>query len=120
CQDVIVYDAAGNPITSFGASSAVRSAVPATAAPAGWSDGVNLRIPRAFDADSGPGTEYVRGLQLRPSASRRPVQPRTAPPPHPAAARRCPAARPPPRAPPPPPPPPPAPPSATARARPPS
>ena len=54
---------------SGGTSSSFGAAVPATGTAAGFSDGTNMQIPRAFDGDSGAGTQYVSGAILRKSAS---------------------------------------------------
>jgi hypothetical protein len=71
--DVAIVDGSGNQITSFGGSggtaSAVASAVPGTATAAGFSDGTNMQLARLFDADSGGGTQYVLGVQLRATGS---------------------------------------------------
>jgi hypothetical protein len=52
-----------------GTSSSFGAAVPATGTAAGFSDGTNMQAARVFDADSGGGTQYVMGLNLRRSAS---------------------------------------------------
>lgn len=48
---------------------AINSAFPGSATQIGASDGVNLRVPRVFDADTGGGLEFVIGTILRKSAS---------------------------------------------------
>lgn len=63
--DVNIVGGAG----AGGTSSTVGAAVPATATAGGQSDGTNLQVPRVFDADSGAGTQYVQGVQLRVSGS---------------------------------------------------
>lgn len=64
--NVAICDASGNQITSFGGtSSSFGSAVPATGTAVGFSDGTNMRAARVFDLDSGAGTEYVLGVNLR-------------------------------------------------------
>lgn len=52
-----------------GTSSSVGSADPSVATAAGFSDGTNLRLARVFDADTGGGTQYIQGVQLRASGS---------------------------------------------------
>lgn len=48
--------------------STTGSAVPASATYVGFSDGTNLQAPRVFDVDTGGGTQYVQGVNLRLSA----------------------------------------------------
>lgn len=55
--------AAGGTSSSFGA------AIPAAGTAAGFSDGTNMQLARVFDADSGAGSQYVLGTNLRISAS---------------------------------------------------
>lgn len=52
-----------------GTSSSIGSAFPATATAVGFSDGTNMQGARAFDADSGAGSQYVLGTNLRFAAS---------------------------------------------------
>lgn len=47
----------------------VGSAVPSSASLSGYSDGVNTQLARVFDVDSGGGTQYVQGVNLRLSSS---------------------------------------------------
>jgi hypothetical protein len=54
---------------SGGTASSFGSAVPATGTAAGASDGTNMQIPRVFDLDSGAGTQYGLGVNLRKIAS---------------------------------------------------
>jgi hypothetical protein len=54
---------------SGGTSSTFGSADPGTGTAAGFSDGTNMREARVFDADSGAGTQYVLGVNLRKAAS---------------------------------------------------
>lgn len=54
---------------SGGTSSSFGSAFPATGTAAGYSDGTNMQGPRVFDADTGGGTQYVLGANLRISGS---------------------------------------------------
>jgi hypothetical protein len=44
------------------------SAVPASATYSGFTDGTNLQGARVFDVDTGGGTQYVQGVNLRLSA----------------------------------------------------
>lgn len=70
---VQIVDGSGNQVTTFGGSggtsSNVGSADPSAATAAGFSDGTNLQLARAFDADTGGGTEYVVGAVERVPAS---------------------------------------------------
>jgi len=52
-----------------GTSSSYGSAFPATGTAAGFSDGTNMQGARVFDADTGAGSQYVLGANLRVSAS---------------------------------------------------
>lgn len=52
-----------------GTSSSFGSAFPASGTAAGFSDGTNMQGPRVFDADTGAGSQYVLGANLRVSAS---------------------------------------------------
>jgi len=52
-----------------GTSSTFGAAVPSAGTAAGLSDGTNMVLPRAFDADSGAGTQTVAGVSLRKTAS---------------------------------------------------
>ncbi len=52
-----------------GTSSTFGAAFPATGTAAGWTDGTNMEGPRVFDVDSGGGTEFVPGANIRVSAS---------------------------------------------------
>lgn len=52
-----------------GTSSSFGSAFPASGTAAGFSDGTNMQGPRVFDADTGGGTQYVAGANIRVSAS---------------------------------------------------
>jgi hypothetical protein len=52
-----------------GTSSTFGAAVPSAGTAAGLSDGTNMVLPRAFDADSGAGTQTVAGVSLRKAAS---------------------------------------------------
>lgn len=70
---VQIVDGSGAQVTTFGGSggtaSTVGSAVPSSATAAGASDGTNMRIPRVFDTDTGGGTEYTLGVNVRLGAS---------------------------------------------------
>jgi len=61
--NVVAGAAAGGTSSSFGA------AFPATGTAAGWNDGTNMQGARVFDIDTGGGTIYVAGVNLRRSAS---------------------------------------------------
>lgn len=52
-----------------GTSSSYGSAFPASGTAAGFSDGTNMQGARVFDADTGAGSQYVLGANLRVSAS---------------------------------------------------
>lgn len=52
-----------------GTSSLLATVVPTAGTAAGYSDGTNLQLGRVFDADSGGGTQYVLGANLRRSGS---------------------------------------------------
>lgn len=54
---------------SGGTSSTIGAAVPATATEAGFSDGTNMQAARVFDMDSGAGTQYGLGVNLRQIAN---------------------------------------------------
>jgi len=57
-------------ITATNASvGTLGSAIPASGTQVGASDGTNLQVPRVFDADSGGGTQYILGVNLRGSSS---------------------------------------------------
>jgi hypothetical protein len=66
---VQIVDGSGNQVTSFGGmggtSSSVGSTFPSSATAIGFSDGTNMQGARAFDVDSGVGTQYVVGINLR-------------------------------------------------------
>ena len=47
----------------------IASAVPGSASYVGFSDGTNLQGARVFDVDTGAGTQYVQGVNLRLSAN---------------------------------------------------
>lgn len=47
----------------------IGSVTPNSGAAIGFSDGTNLQLARVFDVDSGAGTQYVLGLNLRKSSS---------------------------------------------------
>lgn len=70
---VQIVDGSGNQVTSFGGSggtaSNFASAFPASGTAAGWSDGTNMQGARVFDADTGAGSQYVMGANLRISGS---------------------------------------------------
>lgn len=70
---VQIVDGSGNQVTTFGGaggtSSNVGSADPSAATASGFSDGTNMQLARAFDADTGGGTEYVIGSVERVPAS---------------------------------------------------
>lgn len=59
----VVAGAGGGTASSFGA------AFPATGTAAGFSDGTNMQGARVFDLDTGGGTIYALGVNLRRSAS---------------------------------------------------
>jgi hypothetical protein len=52
-----------------GTSSTFGAAFPASGTAAGFSDGTNMQGARVFDADSGAGSQFVLGLNLRKIAS---------------------------------------------------
>jgi hypothetical protein len=52
-----------------GTSSSYGASIPATGTAAGFSDGTNMQGARVFDADTGGGTQYLLGANLRVSAS---------------------------------------------------
>jgi hypothetical protein len=52
---------------SGGTSSSFGSAVPATGTAAGYSDSTNMQLARVYDTNSGAGTEYTIGCNLRGS-----------------------------------------------------
>lgn len=52
-----------------GTNSTFGAAIPATGTAAGLSDGTNMQLARVFDADTGAGTQYVEGANLRISAN---------------------------------------------------
>ena len=54
---------------SGGTSSSFGSAFPATGTAAGFSDGTNMQGARVFDLDSGAGTQYAAGVNLRRTAN---------------------------------------------------
>jgi ribosomal protein L19E len=54
---------------SGGTASSFGAALPATGTAIGLYDGTNMQASRAFDVDSGAGTQYVEGVVLRKSAS---------------------------------------------------
>lgn len=56
-------------VASGGTSSTYGSAFPSSGTAAGYSDGTNMQGARVFDADSGAGTQYVLGVNLRIAGS---------------------------------------------------
>lgn len=52
-----------------GTSSTFGAAFPATGTAAGWYDGSNMQGARVFDCDTGGGTQYIAGFNLRIPAS---------------------------------------------------
>jgi hypothetical protein len=69
-------NASGTPIPVSGTVTAANAsvgalgaAIPASGTQMGASDGTNLQSPLVFDADSGGGTQYVLGVNLRGSNS---------------------------------------------------
>lgn len=54
---------------SGGTSSSFGSAFPGTGTAVGFSDGTNMQGARVFDSDTGAGTQYVAGVNLRIGAS---------------------------------------------------
>ncbi len=66
---VQIVDGSGTQVTSFGGaggtSSNFGSAFPAAGTAVGFSDGTNMQGVRAFDLDSGAGTQYGMGVNLR-------------------------------------------------------
>lgn len=70
---VQIVDGSGNQVTSFGGTGGTASnfgsSVPSAGTAVGFSDGTNMQAARAFDADSGAGTQYVLGAILRKAAS---------------------------------------------------
>lgn len=70
---VQIVDGSGAQITSFGGSGGTASnfgsAVPSSGTAMGASDGTNMQNPRVFDADTGGGTQYVLGVNVRLGAS---------------------------------------------------
>ncbi len=79
---VAIVDGSGNQVTSFGGSggtsSSFGSAFPSTGTAGGYSDGTNMQTARVFDADSGGGTQYVLGVNLRLAGSGGSVEAATA------------------------------------------
>lgn len=72
----VIYDGSGNVVSSFGGSggtaSAFGSAFPSGASSgtaSGFYDGTNMQAARVFDLDSGGGTQYGLGINLRRAAS---------------------------------------------------
>lgn len=70
---VQIVDSSGNQITSFGGSggtaSNFTSAFPASGTAVGFNDGTNMQGARVFDADTGAGTQYLIGVNLRASGN---------------------------------------------------
>lgn len=69
-------DPSGTPLPISGSVSvsnpsigSTGAAIPGSATQIGASDGTNLQVPRVFDADTGGGTQYVLGVNLRLSSS---------------------------------------------------
>lgn len=69
-------DPAGTPVPVTGSVSVTNTsvgitgaAIPASATQIGGSDGTNLQVPRVFDLDTGGGTQYSLGVNLRLSSS---------------------------------------------------
>lgn len=52
-----------------GTSSSFGAAFPASGTAAGFTDGTNMQPGRVFDADTGGGTQYIQGVQLRKGAA---------------------------------------------------
>lgn len=71
--EIAVVDASGNQITSFGGSGGTASnygsTFPTSGTAVGYYDGTNMQGARVFDLDSGAGTQYVQGVNLRIAAS---------------------------------------------------
>jgi len=59
----IVGAAAGGTSSTFGSS------FPSSGTAAGFNDGTNMQAARVFDTDTGAGTQYVLGVNLRSSSS---------------------------------------------------
>jgi len=51
--------------TAGGTASSFTAAFPASGTAAGFNDGTNMQGARVFDVDSGAGTQYVQGVNLR-------------------------------------------------------
>lgn len=70
---VAVVDASGSQITAFGGAGGTASnfgsAFPTAGTAIGGSDGTNMQGFRVFDVDSGGGTQYAQGVNLRRSAA---------------------------------------------------
>jgi hypothetical protein len=70
---VQVVDGSGNQVTTFGGSGGTASnfgsAFPSTGTAVGFTDGTNMRGAKVFDTDSGAGTEYTLGVNLRLSGN---------------------------------------------------
>jgi hypothetical protein len=70
---VQVVDGSGNQVTTFGGSGGTASnygsAFPASGTAVGFTDGTNMRGAKVFDTDSGAGTEYTLGVNLRLSGN---------------------------------------------------
>ena len=73
---VVSIDTATGALEITGAISATNpsvgtnnAAIPASSTQVGGSDGTNLQAARVFDVDSGGGTQYVLGANLRRSAA---------------------------------------------------
>lgn len=68
-----IIDSSGNFIDTFGGSGGTSSnygsAFPSAGTAVGFDDGTNMQGAMVFDADTGAGTEYVLGVQLRGAAS---------------------------------------------------
>lgn len=67
---LVVAISPNNPIVASNPSvGANNTAIPTSSTQVGGTDGTNLQAVHVFDADTGGGTEYVLGVELRKSAS---------------------------------------------------
>ncbi len=59
----------GSDVSSGGTASTFGAAFPSTGTASGFSDGTNMQGARVFDLDTGGGTQYGLGVNLRRTAS---------------------------------------------------
>ncbi len=67
--ELVAIAAGGGGGGGGGTASAFGAAVPANGTAAGFSDGTNMQAGRVYDTDSGAGSEFTLGAQLRFAAS---------------------------------------------------